>query len=483
MASAKAPVSFPADGTQAPAGSTQASAMGAQAPAIATQGSMAGFALSGISNRRKILIGALAGIFALSMLGPVMSYTGALGTGDGTQGRQIGFAAIFVLVIVALRPIAFPRRLLVVPASILAALGWYWASVVWAISPEIALRRIVLTTIIIWSVFALVRNLGYTVSLNTVRVVMLLLLVANYIALFFFPDVGMHPKSISPGDGEILTRLWRGVMTHKNFAGAACAYTVLLFAFDRRKIPLWACGAIVAAAGWFLVESGSKTSVGLCVFAVAIGAVFSLWPGRGRPAAIIVLLIVGMAGAIAGLVFKDPLNASFTDAKAFTGRPLIWKALWSFWQDHPWLGSGFGSFWNVGPNGPIYHYASDWVVKIEVGHNGFLDLLAQTGVIGLALALAAGVVIPAYKLLAQADDNSARGAMLAALLAFSVAHNATESSLFDRDAIPEMFLMFTIAAICLLRDRDEAPKSAMPEGLQPSRSLFGLDQAKAHPGR
>ncbi|WP_336961743.1 O-antigen ligase family protein [Sphingobium aquiterrae] len=437
------------------------------------------FAWSGISTRRKILIAALAAIFALSMLGPAMTYTGALGTGDGTQGRQIGFAAIFALIVVALRPIAFPRRLLVVPASILVALGWYWASVVWAINPEIALRRIVLTTIIIWSIFALVRNLGYTVSLNTVRVVMLLLLAANYGAVFFFPDVGMHPKSVSPGDGEILTRLWRGVMTHKNFAGAACAYTVLLFAFDRRKIPLWLSGAVVMAAGWFLIESGSKTSAGLCLFAVAIGAVFSLWPGKGRPAAIVFLLIVGMAGAIAGLVFKDPLNASFTDAKAFTGRPLIWKALWSFWQDHPWLGSGFGSFWNVGPNGPIYRYATDWVVKIEVGHNGFLDLLAQTGVIGLVLALAAGVVIPTYKLLARSDDNGARGAMLAALLSFSIAHNATESSLFDRDAIPQMFLMFTIAAISLLRDREGTPTYALPEALQPSRSLFGLDNAQA----
>jgi O-antigen ligase len=146
------------------------------------------------------------------------------------------------------------------------------------------------------------------------------------------------------------------------------------------------------------------------------------------------------------------------------------------------LGSGFGSFWNVGPNGPVYRYASDWVVKIEVGHNGFLDLLAQTGIIGLALAIAAGVVIPIYKLLSRTEDNSARGAMLAALLSFSIAHNATETSLFDRDQIPQMFLMLTIAAISLMRDRDAAPRTAkLPAGLQPSRSLFGLNEGK--PGK
>jgi O-antigen ligase len=447
------------------------------------ESNMASLSASDLVSRKKLLIAALAAIFALSLLGPAMTYTGALGTGDGTQGRQIGYAAILLLTVVALRPVTYPRRLLVVPISIIVALAWYWLSVLWAIAPEIALRRIALTTIIIWSIFALVRNIGYTLSLNTVRVVMLVTLVANYIAVFFFPDVGMHPKSISPGDGEILTRLWRGIMTHKNFAGSACAYTVLLFAFDRQKIPLWVSGVIVAAAGYFLIESGSKTSAGLCVFAIAIGAVFSLWPaGKGRPAAILLLLIVGMAGAIVGLVFKDPLNASFTDAKSFTGRPLIWKALYSFWEDHPWLGSGFGSFWNVGPNGPVYRYASDWVVKIEVGHNGFLDLLAQTGIIGLALAIAAGVVIPIYKLLSRTEDNSARGAMLAALLSFSIAHNATETSLFDRDQIPQMFLMLTIAAISLMRDRDAAPRTAkLPAGLQPSRSLFGLNEGK--PGK
>jgi exopolysaccharide production protein ExoQ len=437
---------------------------------------------SGMSVRRKLLVGCLFALFAFSMLSPAMTYTGALGTGDGTQGRQIAYALVFLLTLICLRPIDYPRRALVLPLSIILTLAWYWLSVAWAIAPAIALRRIALTTIIIWSIFALVRNLGYTLSLNVIRIVMVLLLVANYVAVLYFPEVGMHPKSYAPGDGEVLTHLWRGIMTHKNFAGAACAYTVLLFCFDRQKIPLWVCAAIVLAAVYFLWSSVSKTSFGLCIFAVVIGAVFSLWPGKWRPVAVVGLMLAGMAGAIIGLVYKEPLSARFTDADAFTGRPLIWKALWDYWKDHPWLGSGFGSFWNIGPTGPIYHYATDWVVKVEVGHNGFLDLLAQTGPVGVGLAIASAIVIPIWRLLAKQEDNSARGAMLAALLTFSIAHNGTESSLFERDAIPEMFLMFAIAAIGLTRDRQEAAAgqrtTSLSRELQPSKSLFGLDRMR-----
>lgn len=387
-----------------------------------------------------------AAVFALGALGPLMTYTGALGTGDGTMGRQIGYTIVFLLAIWSLNPIRYPKRLLAVPIPIVIALAWFWLSIVWAIDPGVAARRIALTTMIVLTIFGMVRRLDYPVTIKALRIVMGILLIANFIAIFVDPSFAMHGDEQTPIYDKTLDGLWRGIMIHKNFAGPACAYTILLFLFDRKSISYYISIPVVAAAFYFLLQTGSKTAVGLTLMAVAVGLVFEYWPRKGRAPVMITLMILSIAGSVIAFLYTNPLAGNFTDPKAFTGRPLIWKALYSYWEDHAWLGSGYGSFWNIGPNSPINHYASGWVTKIEIGHNGFMDLLTQTGIIGLALAIAAAIIYPILSLLTREGD-SAQGGLLAGVLAFAITHNATETSLFDRDAMSQLFLMFAIAAI------------------------------------
>lgn len=393
-----------------------------------------------------------AAVFILAALGPLMSYTGALGTGDGTAGRQIGYSIAFLAALWSLDPIRYPKRLQAVPIPIIIVLAWFWFSIVWAIDPAVAARRIALTTIIIWTIFALVRRIDFAVSVTTLRIVMGTLLVANYAAVLLNPSFGIHGAEQIAIYDRSLDGMWRGIMMHKNFTGPACAYTIILFLFDRKSLSYYISIPIVAAACYFLSQTGSKTSFGVTLIAVAVGFAYEFWPKKSRPAVMIILIILAIGGALLGFIYKDPLTGNFTDPRAFTGRPLIWQALFSFWQEHPWLGSGYGSFWNIGPNSPITHYATGWVTKIEVGHNGFIDLLAQTGVIGLLLAVAAAIIYPMVSLLSRDADNG-QGGLLAAVMAFAITHNVTESSLFDRDAMSQIFLMFAIAAIVYTQGR------------------------------
>ena len=398
--------------------------------------------------RRGPLLLAWVILIVFCLLGPFMSYSGLPGTGEGSPVRQAGYLTVFLLAVYGSRPLLDPKRMLVVPLAITVALGWVWLSVAWALDPGIALRRAFLTTTIIWSIFAIVRRLGVDQPLMIARALLVALLVINILVSILFPELGVHSVN-EPADKGLIGD-WRGIMTHKNFAGPTVALLILMFVFDARRIPTALRVIVIAAGTYFLYRSGSKTSAGMVISALAIGALFLYYKGKGKNFIMILTCLVGMAGAIAAYVYQDPLKGNFTDERSFTGRPLIWKALANYWSDHPWTGSGFGSFWNIGPQGPIYRYATGWVTEVATGHNGFLDLLATVGLPGLILILIATVIVPVFTLLSKADPNAPRNALIISMLFFCIGHNSTESTLFDRDTIPEVFLMFAIAAIAAM---------------------------------
>jgi O-antigen ligase len=66
------------------------------------------------------------------------------------------------------------------------------------------------------------------------------------------------------------------------------------------------------------------------------------------------------------------------------GRVPLWQALWPYFCEHPFIGHGFGAFWN--PN-RFYGISVEATWAAPGAHNGLLDELLGTGVIGLLLAL------------------------------------------------------------------------------------------------
>ncbi len=402
-----------------------------------------------IPPRQNLLIAAAALLIILCLLGPFMSFSDLPGAGEGSPARQLGYGVVVILVLIGIRPLAAPKRILVIPFFIILALAWCWLSITWALAPGIAVRRIVLTMMIIWSIFAIVKYAGYQQPVQIIRVFLVLLLVTNLATSLLFPDLGIHHVN-EPGDKGLIGD-WRGIMTHKNFAGPPTVLVILFFVFDAKQIPTVLRATVVAAACYFLVYCQSKTSVGIGVFALIVGIVFTQFRNRYRPLLIILFALAGAAAGVMAFVYQDPLAGNFTDERSFTGRPLIWKALYDYWTVHPWLGSGFGSFWNIGANSPINHYATGWVTQITVGHNGFLDLLVQVGIPGLALVVFATIIVPLHRLLSNPDDFAQRSALVISVLVFCVGHNSTETTLFDRDAIGQVFLMFAIAFIGVLR--------------------------------
>ena len=411
--------------------------------------------------RTGVLLIATVVLMLLCLMGPFMSFGGFPGTGEGSPARQAGYLLLFGLALYGVNPLANPDRVLVVPLAILLALAWCWLSMSWSLAPGITGRRIFLTTIVIWSIFAIVRHAGYDQPVAIIRVMLAGLLVINIAVSALYPELGVHHVN-EPGDKGLIGD-WRGVMVHKNFAGPTAAMAVLFFLFDAKRIPMVLRVLVIAAGCYFLYRSGSKTSVGIGIFAIMLGAVMQFYTGKYRIFVILLLGLAGIAAVIAAYIYKDPLAGNFTDERAFTGRPLIWKALIDFWKVHPWTGSGYGAFWNIGGKDPIYHYATGWVTEITIGHNGYIDMLAQVGIPGLILMLIAVVIMPTYRILTATGAPPARLALTLAVLYFCIGHNSTESSLFERDAIPQVFMMLAIAFAEL--SRPQTVRRSLPSSL------------------
>lgn len=396
-------------------------------------------------SRTGVVVFAFIAILTLTLLGPLMTIGFGGMSGEGNVPRQVAYLLSFGLAIFAIRPVTNPERLLVVPVPLGIALLWCWASLTWAVEPDIAFRRLILTTVIIWSVFILIRQLGYEKTIALTRFALVGILIANYLAVIIWPQYGIHQAN-EPFDRALVGN-WRGTMLQKNLAGLTSALALLLFAFDARRISWIIRGIVIAASAFFLFKTSSKTSVGVCAGAIVFGLAYLYTTVRYRIAALTLLGVAAFAGALYVNAYEYMIFQVVGD-QTFTGRTLIWQALTKYSEDHPLLGSGYGSFWNIGPTSPIYQYSTSWVTGLATGHNGFLDILAQVGIPGFILVVTATVIWPAIRLFATSAGE--RGALVAAIFLFCVIHNMTESSLFDRDAIGEVFLMIAIALIATL---------------------------------
>ncbi|PSJ38283.1 O-antigen ligase family protein [Allosphingosinicella deserti] len=401
----------------------------------------------------------LAIMLILVLLGPYINYKPAPFTGEGNPLRQMIFFGCAFTLAWAARPLAKPERLLPIPLILVVALGWCWLSLTWSAVPDISIRRLLLTTIVMWTIFMIAKQAGYRRSLSMMRLILAGILVANYVASVGFPQFGVHQAADLADPGIVGS--WRGVMLQKNFAGATCALTILLFMFDAKSIRPWLRTIVIVACAYYLFRTNSKTSAGILIFSALCGYIYARYNPAYRALLIPLLSVIGAGLFLASELYWDVLVTPFSSKDAFTGRVQIWPVLIEYAQDHWMFGSGYGAFWNIGGTTPIYNYAKGWVTQITSGHNGYLDLLIQIGFPGMLIVIMATLIWPVAKLLSSRTIPRSTGALLITLLLFSAGHNFTESSLFDRDQIVQVFL--TIALAFIWRETNPATSETILE--------------------
>jgi O-antigen ligase len=150
--------------------------------------------------------------------------------------------------------------------------------------------------------------------------------------------------------------------------------------------------------------------------------------------------------------FSDVRGVVISDANyAVVERLAHWQAALGMASDAPWLGVGFGNYEAVYPRYALVN----WPMALGHAHNYYLNLLAETGIVGLAAYLGAWGVLVVLTLRALVRTHGmARGLALGALAGWA---HLSAHSLFDKLYVNNMFLhigaMVGLIGVLLLESR------------------------------
>lgn len=354
----------------------------------------------------------------------------------------VGLAATMLAVFVLADNRSLGKLPRLVPWPILLVLAWCGLTLFWSPVPFIGLKRLALTAVAILAVFTAVYGLG---PMPAIRLFASCLAVFVAVSLLAGPFVANAKHLVGEQDAA-LVGAWRGVFYHKNHAGAVSALCVVLNYFlwrnDRRKLRLLA----VAGGLALLVLSRSKSSMILCLPALAVGLYFGRLRASSRRVRVLLTVLAGTTAAtaitIAYITLSDHAATVLSDPESFTGRVLIWRALLMVSAENPWGGVGFGSLYQTGGTSHLIHVvggsfatrdATAWLAVNAHGHNGYLDLLASIGVIGFSMAVSVFLVMPWRQILCVSGIRPDVVGLSVACIALIGAHNLAESSFLDKD--------------------------------------------------
>lgn len=380
-------------------------------------------------------------------------------TGEGDSGRQIFYIALAGMtagLAFFTRGLSFVTRY---PLSMMMFMGWCFLSVFWAIDPSIALRRSVLGVI-----FILI-TLNFVIVLETDRVFRILhftlavIIVMSLIGVFVIPGYARHPGA---EQDPALAGAWKGAFPHKNIAAMVATVGFILFyhrfltvkTFMSRLFDVGLCFVALV----FLLGTGGKSAFGLLVPSVAVGHIYRHM-GTTKQNKMIYLagFIFGLSLIFGlGIVFNQKVIDLFENPLSFTGRVAIWKAVLTYASQHPFTGSGFGSFWQVGQDSPIKKITSQsWVLDVLHSHNGYLEVLLTTGLPGMVLAIIATIAVPLKRIVSAPKEQIVLSSMLLSLLVFCILINLMETQLFARDR--QVWLLFLVVVMTSQYLRVEKP--------------------------
>jgi exopolysaccharide production protein ExoQ len=363
----------------------------------------------------------------------VAAFGGVAETSRGDTLRQAAYLSVFAIILVC----AIQRRgilaLRAVPLTMGLLLLWCVASSFWAAEPDVALRRAGLEVIVCLSLLLSVDTIGAERAFRYWRMMMLAILVVNFAAI---PMIATAKHLSADSADAALAGNWRGVFGHKNIAGAVCAMTALLFLFSRNGRYNWMGILVAIAALVFLYFTHSRSSLGFLIPSLAAGGAYWLCWRDGLSRSVLtmaVILLLAVLGVFL-LLDQDMIARLLDDPDQFNGRAAVWAAELAYIRDHPFLGSGFGGFTDMGGQSPLHQYATGWVRHVSQGNSGYLQIAVTTGLVGFGLALLALVLTPLRLFWSLDLDGDGFRPLLFALFIFLLLHNFMESDFLEGDA-------------------------------------------------
>lgn len=258
---------------------------------------------------------------------------------------------------------------------------------------------------------------------------------------------------------------WRGPLIHKNtFARFAAFLTIppLLVAMNKvkRRYIIWIIFAIAA----LLVQlSTSKTALLIFLILMMMFPLYNAlrWSDSILIPILISVLLVGGSIAIWLVGNWEPFLFSLGRDPTLSGRTDIWNALLDKAWERPWLGYGFQTFWIDG-GGSEYVWRA---IRYKVGHahNGFLNIIADLGFVGLFFFLASIAYTYYRAILHLRAGKSSADLWPIMYVTFFFMYNHSESTIIEPNSI--FWILYVMVSLSLRRVPVPNPEkfAALPE--------------------
>jgi exopolysaccharide production protein ExoQ len=244
---------------------------------------------------------------------------------------------------------------------------------------------------------------------------------------------------------------WCGVYPHKNALGAMMVLATVVFIvmarmdFRRR----WTMRIFAGLSIGLILLSDSKTSL-VTLLGIMLMLPYSKLLRGSISRAVMALSCAGIAG-ILGLYLalhhlSDLTNLLGRDS-TFSGRLQLWVLSFVMALQKPWLGYGYGAFWQgkQGPSAPVMHALGTW--QAFYAHNGLLELWLDLGLISVAIFVLGFVVCIIRAIRFLRNHRGPECIWPLAILIFMFFTNLTESSVLSPDNIS--WVLYVAAALLI----------------------------------
>jgi exopolysaccharide production protein ExoQ len=298
-------------------------------------------------------------------------------------------------------------------------------------------------------------------------------LIASLVLGSIYPD-----RVIQAGDDLSLKNAWHGITHYKNQFGITASIGVVLcfhhwLSGGRRAFFAIAGIAAGSACLAFSRSNSSQFATVISVFFMVLMMRVPVIKQRYSThvvvglAAILLLYEMEVQGMLPGSkLLLSPIGMLTGKDSTLSARTMIWAIIKDHISYARLLGSGYGAYWTGNsPASPSYVFMYLMYFYPSESHNGYLEIVNDLGLVGLACLLAF-----IYWFLRQALQllriDRSQATLYLALLFQQMAVNMTESEWFSRSLTSIVLL---IATTCMARDllehRQMAPPTRPAHGL------------------
>lgn len=331
-------------------------------------------------------------------------------------------------------------------------------SIVWSIDPNATmLRCLTLLGIVLLCVGISLVGWNQNRFLQVAMPPMMVIFIASLIYGMLYPD-----KIIQLGEDISQKNAWHGITYNKNQFGMTASIGAIL-CFHRwlaqRKGAIWSLAGLVISIVCVLLSRSSTSLLATMIcttFVVLMMRVplvkqrFSTHVVVGLAALIIVyeLVIMDVIPGV-GTLLAPVMSITGKDT-TFSSRGLIWSIVKEHSSYAPLLGSGYAAYWPTmpTPDSPSYIFMRVMYFYPQESHNGYLEILNDLGVVGLA-CVALFLISYIRQALQLMRFNRAQAVMYLALLFEQMVANLSESEWFSRSTVCIILLLGTT---CLSRE-------------------------------